>query len=193
MPVWFRHLCSKKLLYPDSIVVYGLIAEIVHVADSLGVAAGEVLGGKEEPLVLVVGQLLDIGILRVLLHGLPSLLDDLRRKAVGGALEVLERGGAGVDAGVEPHHLSKHHTQILVLDELRDHGVVIAHVGIGIVVGVLCTRAGDDIGALGVCGHLRQQLIGVFHFLQQQSVGGNQRSRRAGADVTSQLLCTYST
>ena len=64
----FRHLCSKKLLYPDSIVVYGLIAEIVHVADSLGVAAGEVLGGKEEPLVLVVGQLLDIGIGGVFLH-----------------------------------------------------------------------------------------------------------------------------
>ena len=48
----------KEALIPYSIVKNS-VAELVHVADGLGVAAGEVLGGKEEPLVLVVGQLLD--------------------------------------------------------------------------------------------------------------------------------------
>ena len=81
VPVRFRHLCSKKLLYPDSIVI--LVAELVHVADRLGVAAGEMLGGEEEPLVLVVGQFLNVGILRLFLHGLPGLLNDLRGKTVG--------------------------------------------------------------------------------------------------------------
>ena len=49
------------------------------------------LGGKEEPLVLVVGQFLDIGIGGVLLHGLPSLLDDLRRSPYGLAPEEIEQ------------------------------------------------------------------------------------------------------
>lgn len=73
----------KEALVPYSIVYDLLVAEIIHVADGFCIAAGEVLGGEEEPLVLIVGQLFDVSKLRPALHGLPGLLDLLRRKAVG--------------------------------------------------------------------------------------------------------------
>ena len=51
---------------------------------------------------------------------------------------------------VEAHHLSKHDTEVFVLNELGDRRVVIAHVGVGVIVGILCACTDGDILALGI-------------------------------------------
>ena len=62
-----------------------------------------------------------------------------------------------------------------LLNELGDHGVVVAHVGVGVIVGILCACTDNDILTLGVLRHLSQQLIGVLHLTDQQCVGRDKR------------------
>ena len=149
---------AQRARIPYLIVWDALVSPLVR-HQWLCVAAERGAGVEEEPLVLVVGKLLTMSAYSGLHKRTAHVCSMASCQVVGRAAEV-RRGSAGVNAGVEPHHLGHHGAKVLVLDGLRSWRSC-RHVGAGVVVGILCAGAGHDVCALRIFRHLGQKLIGV--------------------------------